>query len=152
MREINVALITDVIEKLCIEANNHLPSDVKDAIRTCRGCEDGEISRTLSYDFSDVDFAGNIFCITGHIHKDLDFVTQTDDEGTKTGVDYDSIKDNICDNAILCLLLEDDNVGNIGTIDEHSFTILTITEENTLVATRIGRQDGGWAQKIYNLG
>lgn len=116
------------------------------------GCEDGEMSRTLSYDFSDVDFAGNIFCITGHIHKDLDFVTQTDDEGTKTGVDYDSIKDNICDNAILCLLLEDDNVGNIGTIDEHSFTILTITEENTLVATRIGRQDGGWAQKIYNLG
>jgi len=28
MRELNVSLITDVIEKLCIEANNHLPEDL----------------------------------------------------------------------------------------------------------------------------
>ena len=45
MREINVKELTDVIEKLCIEANNHLPSDVKDAIKTCRGCEDGDIAK-----------------------------------------------------------------------------------------------------------
>ena len=32
MREINVSVITDVIEKLCIDANNHLPCDVKNAI------------------------------------------------------------------------------------------------------------------------
>ena len=32
MREINVSQITDVIEKLCIEANEHLPEDVKCAI------------------------------------------------------------------------------------------------------------------------
>ena len=32
MREINVSQITDVVERLCIEANTHLPKDVKDAI------------------------------------------------------------------------------------------------------------------------
>lgn len=117
------------------------------------GCEDGATSRTLSYDFTDVDFAGNIFCITGHIHKDIEVVTQTDDAGVKyTSVSYDSVKDNISDNAILCLLLEDDNAEKFGTIDEHAFTIFTVTEENTLVATRIGRKDGGWSQKTYNLG
>ena len=29
MREINVSTLTDVIERLCIDANNHLPGDVK---------------------------------------------------------------------------------------------------------------------------
>ncbi len=45
MREINVSVLTDVIEKLCIEANCHLPTDVKDAIRTCRKCEDWAIAQ-----------------------------------------------------------------------------------------------------------
>ena len=45
MREIEVSRLTDVIEKLCIEANEHLPKDVKDAITTCRACEDGEIAK-----------------------------------------------------------------------------------------------------------
>ena len=45
MREIEVSRLTDVIEKLCIEANEHLPEDVKDAIKTCRACEDGEIAK-----------------------------------------------------------------------------------------------------------
>ena len=30
MREIEVSRLTEVIEKLCIEANEHLPEDVKD--------------------------------------------------------------------------------------------------------------------------
>ena len=42
MREIEVSKLTDVIEKLCIEANYRLPGDVQDAIKTCRACEDGE--------------------------------------------------------------------------------------------------------------
>ena len=29
MREIQASTITDVVEKLCIEANYHLPEDVK---------------------------------------------------------------------------------------------------------------------------
>ena len=45
MREINVQQITDVVEKLCIDANTHLPSDVKCAIKNCRACEDGEIAK-----------------------------------------------------------------------------------------------------------
>ena len=44
MREIEVSRLTEVIEKLCIEANEHLPEDVKDAIKTCRACEDGDIA------------------------------------------------------------------------------------------------------------
>ena len=45
MREIDVSKITDVVEKLCIAANEHLPEDVKHAIRDCRACEDGEIAK-----------------------------------------------------------------------------------------------------------
>ncbi|MBQ2667372.1 MAG: fumarate hydratase [Clostridia bacterium] len=44
MREITVTQITNVVERLCIEANNHLPEDVKCAIRRCREREDGAIA------------------------------------------------------------------------------------------------------------
>ena len=47
MREIEVSRLTDVIEKLCIEANEHLPKDIKDAIKTCRACEDGVIAQGI---------------------------------------------------------------------------------------------------------
>ena len=42
MREVEVSRLTDVIEKLCIEANEHLPEDVKCAIKTCRACRSEE--------------------------------------------------------------------------------------------------------------
>lgn len=45
MREIQVSAITDVVERLCIEANTHLPKDVKCAIENCRACEDGAIAQ-----------------------------------------------------------------------------------------------------------
>ena len=45
MREINVSQITDVVERLCIEANTHLPSDVKNAICKCRASEDWDIAK-----------------------------------------------------------------------------------------------------------
>ena len=45
MREIQVSAITDVVERLCIEANTRLPGDVKCAIETCRACEDGAIAQ-----------------------------------------------------------------------------------------------------------
>ncbi|MDO5344680.1 MAG: fumarate hydratase [Lachnospiraceae bacterium] len=45
MREIEVSQITDVVERLCIAANEHLPEDVKDGIRRCRACEDGVIAQ-----------------------------------------------------------------------------------------------------------
>ncbi len=40
MREINANLITETVKKLCIEANCHLTSDVKECIRQCRTNED----------------------------------------------------------------------------------------------------------------
>ena len=45
MREIQAQQITDVVEKLCIEANQYLPGDVQGAIRKCRACEDWEIAQ-----------------------------------------------------------------------------------------------------------
>ena len=45
MREIQAAQITEVVAKLCIEANEHLPEDVKCAIKNCRACEDWEIAQ-----------------------------------------------------------------------------------------------------------
>ena len=45
MREIQAQQITDVVEKLCIEANQYLPKDVQGAIRRCRACEDWEIAQ-----------------------------------------------------------------------------------------------------------
>lgn len=45
MREIDVSRLTEVIERLCMEANMHLPQDVQDALRQCRACEDWEIAR-----------------------------------------------------------------------------------------------------------
>ena len=45
MREIQASQITDVVERLCIVANEHLPKDVQDAIQSCRACEDWEIAQ-----------------------------------------------------------------------------------------------------------
>lgn len=44
IREIDAAQITEMVEKLCIEANEQLPEDVKCAIEACRACEDGLIA------------------------------------------------------------------------------------------------------------
>lgn len=47
MREIDVSVLTDAIERLCIDANTHLPEDVKCAIRSCGSCEDGAIAQGI---------------------------------------------------------------------------------------------------------
>ena len=47
MREIQCSKITEVIRKLCIDANEHLPEDVKCAIKTARKEEDGEIAKGI---------------------------------------------------------------------------------------------------------
>ena len=63
MREVEVSRLTDVIEKLCIEANEHLPEDVKCAIKTCRACEDGEIAKG---ECADLPGYRNGMCISGN--------------------------------------------------------------------------------------
>ena len=45
MREIAASQITDVVERLCIEACQYLPEDVKTAIRQCRKEEDWAIAQ-----------------------------------------------------------------------------------------------------------
>ncbi len=133
------------------------------------GCTDGESSKTLSYDFDGRSFTGDVICITGHCHMDLDIVSQTKDGEYYMSVAYDDVADNLSDNAILCLMFNQDNAREknasdngvavepnvqtpvIGTVTEQCFTILTITDDNTLVATRIGA-NSGWAQKTYKLG
>jgi hydro-lyases, Fe-S type, tartrate/fumarate subfamily, alpha region len=45
MREIQASQITDVVERLCIAANEHLPKDVQDAIQSCRAKEEWEIAQ-----------------------------------------------------------------------------------------------------------
>lgn len=47
MREIKAADITKVVRDLCIDANCHLPGDVKDAITACRSCEPFPIAQTV---------------------------------------------------------------------------------------------------------
>ena len=44
MREIEVSVLTDVIARLCIEANEFLPVDVRQALDSCRACEESEIA------------------------------------------------------------------------------------------------------------
>ena len=44
MREIQAAVITDTIERLCIEANQVLPEAIRNSIQACRANEDGEIA------------------------------------------------------------------------------------------------------------
>ena len=47
MREIQASQITEVVARLCIEANEHLPEDVKCAIKNYRACEDWEIAQSV---------------------------------------------------------------------------------------------------------
>ncbi len=44
MREINIKEIIDTVERLCIEANQHLPEDVRAALCAFRAREDGQIA------------------------------------------------------------------------------------------------------------
>lgn len=45
MREIAVEQLTEVIKRLCIDACQFLPKDVKNAIEECRACEDWAIAQ-----------------------------------------------------------------------------------------------------------
>ncbi len=47
MREINVSQIIDTIENLCIDANLHLPKDIKCAVKSCYKAEDGTVAKDV---------------------------------------------------------------------------------------------------------
>ena len=47
IREVSAALITDTIERMCIEANEYLPGDVKCALARFYDKEDGAVARSV---------------------------------------------------------------------------------------------------------
>ncbi|MGN0984902.1 MAG: fumarate hydratase [Candidatus Enterenecus sp.] len=47
MRELNAAVITDTVARLCIRANTRLPQDTKDAILRARQAEDWPVACTI---------------------------------------------------------------------------------------------------------
>ena len=102
MREIQASTITDVVEKLCIEANYHLPEDVKCAITGCRACEDGEIAKGVldkiveNYEIADAQNVPicqdtGMACVFLEIGQDVHFVggdlTDAINEGVRRGYD-----------------------------------------------------------------
>lgn len=50
MREVNVGIITDTIERLCIDANYNLPEDVKDALEAAMKTEESPLGRQVLMD------------------------------------------------------------------------------------------------------
>lgn len=47
MREINAELITNAVAKLCVEANLHLPSGMKECLQNAREKEESELCRSV---------------------------------------------------------------------------------------------------------
>ena len=97
MREIQASTITDVVEKLCIEANYHLPEDVKCAITGCRACEDGEIAKGVldkiveNYEIADAQNVPicqdtGMACVFLEIGQDVHFVGGDFEEAVNEGV------------------------------------------------------------------
>ena len=62
MRELDVSVIRDTVARLCIEANTHLPEDVKTAIRAFQEKEDWAIARGV------LDQIVENFCIADEEH------------------------------------------------------------------------------------
>ncbi|MCI8416032.1 MAG: fumarate hydratase [Lachnospiraceae bacterium] len=102
MREIQAQQITDVVEKLCIEANQFLPEDVQGAIRRCRACEDWEIAQgVLDKIITNFEIAREeqvpicqdtgMACVFLEIGQDVHIVggdlTEAVDEGVRRGYD-----------------------------------------------------------------
>ena len=100
MREIHVSRLTDVIERLCVQANTHLPKDVKRAIETCRTREDGTLAQGVldniieNYNIADRENVPicqdtGMACVFLEIGQDVHFVggdlRQAVDEGVRRG-------------------------------------------------------------------
>lgn len=100
MREIHVTTITEVIKKLCIQANEHLPEDVKCAIKECRALEDGNIAKGIldniieNYDIADKECVPicqdtGMACVFMEIGQDVHItggdLTEAVNEGVRQG-------------------------------------------------------------------
>ena len=100
MREIHVSQITDVVERLCIEANTHLPGDVKNAICQCRANEDWAVAQGVldkiieNFEIADANEVPicqdtGMACVFLEIGQDVHLVggnlTESVDEGVRRG-------------------------------------------------------------------
>ena len=100
MREFPVSQLTDVIERLCIEANTYLPEDVRCAIEQSRAAEDGPIAQGVldkiieNYSIADRDAVPicqdtGVACVFLEIGQDVHFVggdlREAVDEGVRRG-------------------------------------------------------------------
>ena len=100
MREINVSQITDVVERLCIDANTHLPGDVKNAICKCRATEDWDVAKGVldkiieNYEIADANEVPicqdtGMACVFLEIGQDVHLVggnlAEAVDEGVRRG-------------------------------------------------------------------
>ena len=100
MREFPVSQLTDVIERLCIEANTYLPEDVRCAIGRSRAAEDGSIAQGVldkiieNYGIADRDAVPicqdtGVACVFLEIGQDVHFVggnlREAVDEGVRRG-------------------------------------------------------------------
>ena len=116
MREIEVSRLTEVIEKLCIEANEHLPEDVKCAIKNCRACEDGEIAKgVLDNIIENFDIADNecvpicqdtgMACVFLEIGQDVHMVggdlADAINEGVRRGYDKGYLRKSVVKDPII---------------------------------------------------
>ena len=115
MREIEVSMLTDVVERLCIAANEHLPSDVKEAIRTCRACEDGEIAKGVldniieNFEIADSENVPicqdtGMACVFLEIGQDVHFtggdLTDAVNEGVRRGYDKGYLRKSVVKDPI----------------------------------------------------
>lgn len=102
MREIQASQITDVVERLCIEANEQLPEDIKNAIHRCRACEDWAIAQgVLDQIITNFEIAGEervpicqdtgMACVFLEIGQDVHItggdLREAVDEGVRRGYD-----------------------------------------------------------------
>lgn len=100
MREFPVSQLTDVIERLCIEANTYLPEDVRAAIDQSRAVEDCSIAQGVldkiieNYGIADRDAVPicqdtGVACVFLEIGQDVHFVggnlQEAVDEGVRRG-------------------------------------------------------------------
>ncbi len=102
MREIQASKITDVVEKLCIEANQHLPKDVKCAIQNCKEQEDWPMAQDVldkiiqNYEIADAEKLPicqdtGMACVFLEIGQDVhivgDLLADAVNEGVRRGYD-----------------------------------------------------------------
>ena len=99
MRTIKSEEITKAVRDLCIEANCHLPSDIKDAIGTCKACETFSIARSVldrieeNYQIADADSVPicqdtGLACVFLEIGQDVHIegnIKDAVDEGVRQG-------------------------------------------------------------------